>query len=30
MSLVAEEKELLHWTTEVVIWKGRYPVPTDT
>lgn len=29
VSLSADEKYLLEWTSEVVIWKGRYSVPTN-
>ena len=29
ISLSPDEQYLLKWVSEVVIWKGRYPVPTD-
>jgi len=29
ISLSASEEKILKWVTEVVIWKGRYPVPAD-
>jgi hypothetical protein len=28
--LSPKEAYLLDWVSEVVIWKGRYPVPTDS
>jgi hypothetical protein len=30
ISLSPSEEYLLKWVSEVVIWKGRYPVPTNT
>jgi hypothetical protein len=30
ISLSSDEQYLLKWVSEVVIWKGRYPVPTNT